>query len=114
MFEKVLLALSAVFVATAVGGYYYLENESGWVRAAILFVGLVAAVIAFFLSDKGKNLWVFLQEARSEVRMVVWPTSKETMQMTMVVFVVVVAVGLMLWVFDFFLLASVEYLTGAG
>jgi len=114
MFEKVLLSLSAVFVASAVGGYYYLANESGWVRVAILVVGLLAALVSFFRSEKGQNLWGFLQEARAEVRMVVWPTSKETIQMTMIVFVVVLIVGFMLWVFDFFLLASVQYLTGAG
>lgn len=114
MFEKVLLVLSAALIVLAVSGYYYLADEAGWIRVAVLVAGLLAALFSFFRSEKGQNLWFFLQEARTEVRMVVWPTSKETMQMTMVVFVVVLVVGLMLWVFDYFLLASVEYLTGAG
>ena len=114
MLDKVLQVLSLVFLAAAIGGFYYLGDESALIRAAVLGGGLLAAVFAFFRTDRGLQLWGFLQEARNEVRMVVWPTGKETMQMTMVVFVVVLAVGVMLWIFDFVLLTSVEYLTGAG
>lgn len=42
----------------------------------------------------------FLGEVRGEMRKVVWPSRKETTTTTLVVFVMVIAVSLFLWLVD--------------
>ena len=49
-----------------------------------------------------------------EVRKVVWPTRQETIQTTLVVFAMVLVMGVVLWLFDMLLMATVKALTGQG
>jgi preprotein translocase subunit SecE len=60
----------------------------------------------------GKAAWEFRREAIIEVRKVVWPTRKETVQTTMVVLVVVIIMAILLWALDSMLAWAVRYLTG--
>ena len=62
----------------------------------------------------GKRAAGYVGDARTEVRKVVWPTRKETMQTTMVVMVMVIVVSIILWAFDAFLVWAVRLLTGQG
>ena len=50
----------------------------------------------------GQLAWQFAVGTRAEVRKVVWPTRKETVQATLVVIVMVIIVGLYLWLLDVF------------
>ena len=65
-----------------------------------LLVGLVAAAGVFLASDSGKRLIAFGRDSWREVKKVVWPTRKETVQMTAYVFGFVVIMALFLWLTD--------------
>ena len=54
----------------------------------------------------------YLVDVRSEARKVVWPTRKDTMQTTIVVFGMVVIVSLFLWVVDALLALVVQLVIG--
>ncbi len=58
----------------------------------------IAVFLALFLN---KNVHVFVDEAVTEVRKVVWPSRKDTTAMTLVCCVMVVMAGLGLGAFDF-------------
>ncbi len=62
-----------------------------------------AAVIAFQTSQ-GRKAWDFIQEARMELRKVVWPTRQEVIQTTLLIIAMVVITSLLLWAVDSFLL----------
>jgi preprotein translocase subunit SecE len=49
-----------------------------------------------------------------EVRKVVWPSRQETIQTTLVVFVMVLIMALVLWLYDMGLMWIVRTLTGQG
>jgi len=51
-------------------------------------------------TKKGWLAWTLLKEARIEIRKVVWPTSQETGQTTLMVVGIVLLVGLILWILD--------------
>ena len=57
---------------------------------------------------------MYAQESVAETRKVVWPTRKETMQTTAIVFVFVVMMALFLWAVDASLLWIVKKLMGTG
>ena len=65
-----------------------------------MVVGLLAAAVTFFVSESGKQLLAFGKDSWKEVKKVVWPTRKETLQMTAYVFGFVVVMALFLWLTD--------------
>jgi preprotein translocase subunit SecE len=94
----------AVAVALILGGlaffYMTIGKQSDWLRGVAVVVGLIAGAAVYMTSNSGKNLWQFFRAAYGELLRVVWPTRKETTQMTLVVFGFVVIMALFLWGVD--------------
>ncbi|MGB0268066.1 MAG: preprotein translocase subunit SecE, partial [Pseudomonadales bacterium] len=51
-------------------------------------------------THQGRALWTLVNEARVEIRKVVWPTREETTQTTLVVLALVFVMSLILWGLD--------------
>jgi preprotein translocase subunit SecE len=98
--DKAKLAVAGVLVVGAVVAFYLLGKQDMWVRVVALLVLLAMAVVTFFISEPGKQLIAFGQDAAKEVKKVVWPTRKEAGQMTLYVFAFVVVMALFLWLTD--------------
>jgi len=98
--DKAKLAAVALLVIAAVGGFYLLAKQGPLVQWAALLVGLVLAAGVFLVSEPGKQFVGFARDAWREIKKVVWPTRKETLQMTAYVFVFVVVMALFLWFTD--------------
>lgn len=110
--DKFLLTVSVLPVAAAIGGFYYFDDQAMWIRVIGLLVALLAAGMIALQTELGKAAWTFRREAVIEMRKVVWPTRKETVQTTIVVLVVVMIVAILLWLLDMFLAWAVRFLTG--
>ncbi len=108
------LWLAGVLVLAAVGGFYYLAEESLLLRVLGLLAIVAVSVAIALTTEWGQHLWGFLQDARNELRKVDWPSRTETIQTSLAVFAMVAVVGLMLWLFDMFLFWAVRLLTGQG
>ena len=65
-----------------------------------LGAGLLAAGAVAWWSEPGKQFAVFAGESVAEVKKVVWPTRKETLQTTAAVFAFVVVMAVFLWISD--------------
>ena len=98
--DKAKLVLVAALVVVALGGFYTLSAQGPIVQWLALIGGLVAAVVVFLLSLPGRQLVAFGNDAWREVNKVVWPTRKESTQMTLYVFAFVVIMALFLWLTD--------------
>src|SRR5574337_230146 len=98
--DKAKLAAVAVLVVAAIAGFYLLSKQGALVQWAALLVGLAAAVAVFLTSEWGRQFVGFARDAAKEVKKVVWPTRKETLQMTGYVFAFVVLMALFLWFTD--------------
>ena len=62
---------------------------------------MVSVVLGVALqTEKGAWAWNLAKEARVEIRKVVWPTTQETTQTTLIVVGVVIVVALILWGLD--------------
>jgi preprotein translocase subunit SecE len=94
------LAAVVALVIASVAGFYLLGKQGPAVQWAALVVGLIAAVGVFLISEPGKQFVAFARDAWREVKKVVWPTRKETLQMTAYVFAFVVVMALFLWLTD--------------
>ena len=98
--DKVKLALAAALVVAALAAFYLLSKQGALVQWASLIGGLVAAVVVFFTSESGRQLIAFGRDAWREVRKVVWPERKESIQMTAYVFGFVLIMAIFLWTTD--------------
>jgi len=98
--DKAKLALSVVLAVGAILAFYLLTRQGQLAQWAALVVGLAAAVAAFVSSENGRQLVAFGRDSWREVKKVVWPTRKETTQMTLYVFGFVAIMSVFLWLTD--------------
>ena len=98
--DKAKLGLAFVMVLASLAGFYLLSKQGQVAQWGALIAGLVAAVVIFMSSEVGKQFLAFGRDSVREVKKVVWPTRKETIQMTAYVFGFVVVMALFLWMTD--------------
>lgn len=98
--DKAKLAMAVLLAVGAIVAFYMLARQGSLAQWAALLVGLAAAVGAFGSSESGRQLWAFGRDSWREVKKVVWPTRKETMQMTAYVFAFVAVMSVFLWLTD--------------
>jgi preprotein translocase subunit SecE len=80
--------------------YYTLVDYSMVVRLAVLFGGIAAAILIVAISLDGRRFITYAGDSWQEVKKVVWPTRRESTQMTLVVFGFVLIMSLFLWLAD--------------
>jgi len=69
-------------------------------RIGVFLGGVVLAALIAWASEPGRRTLSFGHESYAEVKRVVWPTRKETVQMTGIVFAFVAVMALFLWLVD--------------
>jgi preprotein translocase subunit SecE len=114
MADKIKLLLAILVLGGAIGAFYYYGDQSLLLRVLglVAAAGIATAILA--QTEKGAAAIAFSRGSVIEVRKVVWPTRKETTQTTLIVVAMVVVMGIVLWLFDSFLLWAVSLLTGQG
>jgi preprotein translocase subunit SecE len=98
--DKVKLGLGLVLVGVGIWGYYWLAEWALVLRVLAVVAGIGAGMAVAWLSAPGRDFVVFAGEAIGEVKKVVWPTRKETMQTAAAVFAFVVVMAFFLWLSD--------------
>src|SRR6476620_7559359 len=98
--DKAKLGAAIALVIASLAGFYLLGRQGAIAQWGALVVGLAAAFVVFMASESGKELAAFCRDAWKEVKKVVWPTRKESVQMTLYVFGFVVLMALFLFTTD--------------
>lgn len=98
--DKAKLAVAVGLVIAAIAGFYALSKQGALVQWGVLLLGIAAAVVVFLVSESGRQLVGFSKDSVKEVKKVVWPTRKESVQMTLYVFAFAVVMALFLWLTD--------------
>jgi preprotein translocase subunit SecE len=112
MADNIKLLAAGLLIAAGIAGFYLLSDMPTVVRVLSVLAGLGAAVGVAWFTEPGRRFFAFSQEAVTEARKVVWPTRKETMQMTGVVILFVIVMALFLWMVDGSLTWLVHLLMG--
>jgi len=101
MIDKLKLGIGVALVAAGIWAYYWLgEGAALILRILAVIAGVLAGAAVAWFSEPGRQFAVFAGEAVTEVKKVVWPTRKETMQTTAAVFAFVVMMAIFLWISD--------------
>ena len=97
--DKFKVALAVVATIAGVVGFFILkgQNKPALMCAGALVAGLAVAVLLLWTSATGRDFLGFAKESVRETKKVVWPTRKEAMQITGVVFGFVLLMAIFLW-----------------
>lgn len=108
--------LGALMLLVTAGAFYltYGVDFSPPILAMVWIVWLLVLTGLAFYTTPGQAVFAFAKEAKIELQKVVWPNRQETIQTTMIVMTMVGLTGLMLWVFDVFILWGIARLTHLG
>ncbi|HET7775112.1 MAG TPA: preprotein translocase subunit SecE, partial [Azospira sp.] len=98
--DKIKFALALLLLAAGVAGFYVLSEQAMILRVLVVLVGLVVAAAVAWKTEPGMRFFVFAREAVAESKKVVWPSRKETLQTTGIVFVFMVVMAIFLWLTD--------------
>jgi preprotein translocase subunit SecE len=106
------LAVAALLIGAGVFGFYWYQDQSTLYRVLGLLAVTAVALGVALTTEKGRATVSFLQDSRTEVRKMVWPSRTETLQTTLIVFLVIIVVGIFLWLLDMFLGWLIQYIIG--
>ena len=108
------LIAGVLIVVAGLAAFYLLSAQPIWLRWIIVLAGIAAGALVSLQSFQGKTFRAFVQSSRIELRKVVWPNRQETIQVTIVVFVMVIVLSLFFWGLDSLLALLTRWLTGNG
>ncbi len=100
MADKFKFALAVLLLVAGVAGFYLLADQAMILRVLAVLVGAGFAAAIAWKTEPGRRFFDFSKEATNEAKKVVWPSRKETMQTTGLVFAFVVVMALFLWLTD--------------
>ena len=114
MVEKIKIAVAALIAVGGLVAFYALADQPTVIRLAALLGAFGAAVVVMWFTTAGRTFLAFARESWEEAKRVVWPTRKETLQTTGVVFLFVFTMAIFLWMVDTGLLWITQKLLGSG
>ncbi len=112
MLDKVKIAGAVLCVVLGLWAYYWFADTALVLRVLMVLGGLLAAAGVAWTSAQGKEFFAFAQESWQEASRVSWPTRKETVQTTAVVFAFVVVMALFLFGVDSGIAWAMSLMTG--
>ena len=101
----------AIIAASAFGNIYFQDQYSTPIRVVAVIVLLLISLGVAATTNQGRKALGFFQDARTELRRIVWPTRSETMQTTLIVMGVAVITALILWGLDGIIIGILNFLT---
>ena len=98
--DIVLVTLAGLCALAGVIAFALLSEQALAVRLGSLAGGLILGVGIAWRSPSGKRLLAYGRQSYDELRRVVWPTKKETLNTTGLVMAVVVSMAFFLFICD--------------
>jgi len=98
--DKAKLGAAAALVIVGLAAFYLLGKQGPVAQWGALLLALAAAFVVFMTAETGKEFVAFGRDSWKEVKKVVWPTRKESIQMTLYVVGFCVLMALFLWSTD--------------
>ena len=100
MADKIKFALALLLLVAGVAGFYLLAEQAMILRVLAVLAGVGLSAAVAWQTEPGRQFFGFAKEATNEAKKVVWPTRKETLQTTGLVFAFVVIMAFFLWLTD--------------
>jgi preprotein translocase subunit SecE len=106
-----IFVVALALIALGVVGFYYFSESPLVVRILMVIAGLAAGAGVAYFSQQGKDFVGFAKDSIDEGKKVAWPTRKETVQMTLIVFAFSVVMAIFLFLVDMSIAWIIQWLT---
>ncbi|SFF15521.1 preprotein translocase subunit SecE [Nitrosomonas sp. Nm166] len=106
--NKLKLGLVFVFIITGIAGFIYLSESAMVIRVLFILIGFLLAAVTAKFTTQGQEFYEFCKDSAEETKKVVWPSRKEALQTSGVVFAFVIVMALFLWFIDAALMSLVK------
>jgi preprotein translocase subunit SecE len=100
MADKLKFGAALLLLIAGLAGFYLLGDQPLILRVLSVLAGAAAGIAVAWFTEPGQRFIVFGREAIAEAKKVAWPTRKETMQTTGIVFAFVLIMAVVLWITD--------------
>ena len=100
MADKIKFTLALLLLIAGVAGFYFLAEQAMILRVLVVLLGIACSAAVAWQTDPGRRFFAFAKESTVEAKKVVWPTRKETLQATGLVYVFVIVMALFLFLTD--------------
>ena len=100
MGDNVKFGLALLLLVGGVAGFYVLSDQPTVLRVLSVLGGVAMAVAVAWHTALGQQFFVFGREAIAEAKKVAWPSRRETLQTTGIVFAFVLVMAIVLWITD--------------
>jgi preprotein translocase subunit SecE len=114
MKDKIQITLAVLLAIAGLAAFYWLSDKPMIARVGALFAGFILAAVVGWFTAPGQEFVQYAKESIEETKKVVWPTRKETMQSTGVIFAFVFVMAMFLWVVDWGLTMVLTKFLGHG
>jgi preprotein translocase subunit SecE len=114
MAEKIKIAVAALIAVAGLYGFYAIAEQPMIARLGVLGGAFALAAGLMWFTTAGRDFVAFSRESWDEAKRVVWPSRKETLQTTGIVFAFVFVMAMFLWLVDAGLLWVTQRLLGQG
>jgi preprotein translocase subunit SecE len=114
MAERIKIAVAALVAVGAFVAFYAMGDRALVLRLGALLGLIAVAIVVMWFTEAGRVFVAFSRESWEEAKRVVWPSRKETLTTTGVVFLFVTAMAIFLWAVDWGLLEITQKLLGTG
>ena len=94
------IILSFLLSAAGLAGFYILSGQPTVVRILVLLGAIGLAIQIFSKTLQGQEVIEFINNAVTEGKKVVWPSKRETFQMTLIVIILVTIMAIFLGFVD--------------
>jgi len=114
MIDKIKITGAVLIVVLGLWAYYWFADIALVLRVLMVLGGLIGGALVAWTSAPGKEFFAFAQESWQEAGRVSWPTRKETVQTTGIVFAFVVVMALFLFAVASTIAWLLTLITGRG
>ena len=98
--EPLKLVAALFLVVLGVVGFYMVPAGQSFLGSLSVAVGVIAAGVVMWFTTLGRSFVDYARDSIKEAQKVVWPSKKETWQVTGVVFLFVGVLALFMWAVD--------------
>ena len=114
MKDKIQITVAVLLACAGLAAFYLLADKPMIARVGAMFGGFILAGVVGWFTEPGREFVQYAKESIEETKKVVWPTRKETMQSTGVIFAFVFVMAMFLWVVDWGLTMVLTKFLGHG
>ena len=114
MKDKIQITVAALLAIAGLAAFYLLSDKPMFARVGAMFGGFIIACVVGWFTEPGRDFVQYTKESIDEAKKVVWPTRKETMQSTGMIFVFVFVMAMFLWAVDWGLTFVLTKFIGHG